>query len=129
MCRIAVAVFSLSLASAAPHVVIFGVDGLGAQGFRNAQAPRMDRLRCEGSSTVHARGVMPTVSSPNWASMIMGAGPEQHGITSNDWKPDRFAQVADLLLERHGLPALVSFGPGEDVLLADANTCSPASQR
>jgi len=26
---------------------------------------------------------MPTLSSPNWASMIDGAGPEQHGITSN----------------------------------------------
>ena len=35
--------------------------------------------------SIHARGVIPTVSSPNWASMIMGAGPEQHGITSNDW--------------------------------------------
>jgi len=33
---------------------------------------------------------MPTSSSPNWASMIMGAGPEQHGVTSNDWQPDRF---------------------------------------
>ncbi len=33
---------------------------------------------------------MPTVSSPNWASMIMGAGPEQHGVTSNQWQPDKF---------------------------------------
>ncbi len=39
---------------------------------------------------MRARGVMPTVSSPNWASMIMGAGPEQHGVTSNDWQPDKF---------------------------------------
>jgi predicted AlkP superfamily pyrophosphatase or phosphodiesterase len=30
---------------------------------------------------------MPTVSSPNWASMIMGAGPEQHGVLSNEWQP------------------------------------------
>lgn len=35
---------------------------------------------------MHARGVMPTYSSPNWASMIMGAGPEQHGVTSNKWE-------------------------------------------
>jgi predicted AlkP superfamily pyrophosphatase or phosphodiesterase len=40
----------------------------------------------EGAFTLHARGVMPTVSSPNWASMIMGAGPEQHGVTSNEWE-------------------------------------------
>jgi predicted AlkP superfamily pyrophosphatase or phosphodiesterase len=33
---------------------------------------------------------MPTVSCPNWASMIMGAGPEQHGVTTNDWERDKF---------------------------------------
>jgi len=44
----------------------------------------------EGAWTLHARGVMPTVSSPNWASVIMGGGPEQHGVTSNDWQPDKF---------------------------------------
>jgi len=33
---------------------------------------------------------MPTSSSPNWASMIMGAGPEQHGVTSNDWQTNKF---------------------------------------
>jgi hypothetical protein len=33
---------------------------------------------------------MPTSSSPNWASMIMGAGPEQHGVTSNDWETNKF---------------------------------------
>jgi predicted AlkP superfamily pyrophosphatase or phosphodiesterase len=46
-------------------------------------------MRTGGAWTFHARGVMPTVSSPNWASMIMGAGPEQHGITSNDWEPGK----------------------------------------
>jgi predicted AlkP superfamily pyrophosphatase or phosphodiesterase len=32
---------------------------------------------------MEARAVMPTLSSPNWTSMITGAGTEQHGITSN----------------------------------------------
>ncbi len=35
--------------------------------------------------TLEARGVMPTLSSPNWASAINGAAPEQHGITSNGY--------------------------------------------
>lgn len=47
-------------------------------------------LQRQGAWTMHARGVMPTVSSPNWASMIMGAGPEQHGVTSNEWQPHQF---------------------------------------
>jgi predicted AlkP superfamily pyrophosphatase or phosphodiesterase len=33
---------------------------------------------------------MPTSSSPNWASIIMGAGPEQHGVTSNEWETNKF---------------------------------------
>ncbi len=72
------------------HVVIVGCDGMGAVAFTKNDAPVMHRLMREGAWTLHARGVMPTVSSPNWASMIMGAGPEQHGVTSNDWEPDKF---------------------------------------
>jgi predicted AlkP superfamily pyrophosphatase or phosphodiesterase len=40
-----------------------------------------------GAYTLHGRSVDPSVSSPNWASIIMGSRPETHGITSNDWKP------------------------------------------
>jgi predicted AlkP superfamily pyrophosphatase or phosphodiesterase len=50
----------------------------------------MRRLMREGAFTLAARAVFPTVSSPNWASMIMGAGPEQHGVTSNEWETNKF---------------------------------------
>ena len=73
------------------HVVVIGVDGLSPDGIRKAETPHLHRLMKAGASTLHARGVMPTVSSPNWASMIMGAGPEQHGVTSNDWEPGKSA--------------------------------------
>jgi predicted AlkP superfamily pyrophosphatase or phosphodiesterase len=72
------------------HVVIVGVDGLSPDGIRKAATPTLHRMMESGTSTLHARAVMPTVSSPNWASMIMGAGPEQHGVTTNDWQPDKF---------------------------------------
>src|SRR2546425_11801985 len=68
------------------HVVIIGVDGMSPTGVEVAKTPHMHQLMREGAYTLHARGVMPTVSSRNWASMIMGAGPEQHGVTSNDWE-------------------------------------------
>jgi predicted AlkP superfamily pyrophosphatase or phosphodiesterase len=81
-------------AAAAPraeHLVIIGIDGLGAYGLQgSAKLPNIERLRQAGAYTYHARGVMPTSSSPNWASMIMGAGPELHGVTSNAWQPDQF---------------------------------------
>ncbi|MFO1499345.1 MAG: alkaline phosphatase [Verrucomicrobiota bacterium] len=72
------------------HVVIVGCDGLSPDGVCHAKKPTLDGLMATGAYTLHARGVMPTSSSPNWASMIMGAGPEQHGVTSNDWETNRF---------------------------------------
>ena len=72
------------------HVIVIGLDGFGGHAMKDAKAPNLRALMASGSWTLKARGVMPTVSSPNWASLIMGAGPEQHGITSNEWQPDKF---------------------------------------
>src|SRR3954470_14067976 len=84
------------------RAVLLGIDGLGSKGLASAHTPNIDSLRRNGAWTLHARGVMPTSSSPNWASMIMGAGPEQHGVTSNDWKPDQF-DIAPVCTGRGGI--------------------------
>jgi len=76
------------------HVVVIGFDGLSPDGLQNAVTPTFDKLMQEGASTMHARAVLPTSSSTNWASMIMGAGPEQHGITSNSWEKDNLVLPA-----------------------------------
>ena len=76
------------------HVVVIGFDGLSPDGLQYANTPTFDRIMEEGASTMHARAVLPTSSSTNWASMIMGAGPEQHGITSNSWERDNFTLPA-----------------------------------
>ena len=75
-------------ASAASHVVVIGIDGMSPDGIMTASTPRMDALIERGAYTFKARAVMPTSSSPNWGSMIMGAGPEQHGVLSNDWSEE-----------------------------------------
>ena len=88
-----VILFCITAGAAQPsakHVVVIGCDGFGSLGFTATNTPVLRKLMREGAYTLRARGVMPTSSSPNWASMIMGAGPEQHGITSNDWQPDKF---------------------------------------
>src|SRR5690242_16757304 len=95
------------------RVVLLGIDGLGSKGLAAARTPHIDGLRRQGAWTLHARGVIPTVSSPNWASMIMGAGPAQHGITSNDWKPDRF-EIAPVCTGRGGIfPTIYGMLRGE----------------
>ena len=86
----------------AQHVVVIGCDGFGSLGFTPTNAPVLHKLMREGSYTLHDRGVMPTSSSPNWASMIMGAGPEQHGITSNDWETNKF-EIAPVAVGSGGI--------------------------
>jgi len=71
------------------HVIIIGVDGLSPAGIQQASTPIMDELCAQGACTFQARGVMPTKSSPNWASMVSGATPTQHGVTSNQWRRDK----------------------------------------
>jgi predicted AlkP superfamily pyrophosphatase or phosphodiesterase len=83
------------------HVIIIGVDGMSPDGIKNASTPELDKLIERGAYTLHARNVLPSSSSQNWASMIMGAGPEQHGITSNKWQ-----------LDNHELPPVVKTEAG-----------------
>jgi len=71
--------------AAGAHLIVIGVDGLSVDGVVNAKAPHLRELMSRSAWTLAARGVMPTLSSPNWASVIDGAGPEQHGITSNGY--------------------------------------------
>ncbi len=104
--RLSLWLWAAALTGAEPRLVIIGLDGCSPDGIRKAAAPNLERLRQQGSWSFHARGVMPTVSSPNWASMIMGAGPEQHGITSNDWQPDKFDFPAVMLGSRKHFPTI-----------------------
>ena len=71
----------------APRVVVIGVDGMSPDGIRHADTPHMDALMASGAYSFKARAVLTTSSSQNWASMMMGAGPVQHGITSNARRP------------------------------------------
>ncbi|WP_426000508.1 alkaline phosphatase family protein [Caulobacter sp. DWR1-3-2b1] len=77
-------------AQKAKHVIIIGVDGLSPDGVMKADTPTLRDMMKRGSWSLHARGVLPTTSGANWASIINGAGPEQHGVTSNDWKVGEF---------------------------------------
>jgi predicted AlkP superfamily pyrophosphatase or phosphodiesterase len=68
-----------------PRVIIIGVDGLSVDGVATASVPRLRALMARAAWTMEARAVLPTLSSPNWASAINGASPAQHGITSNGY--------------------------------------------
>jgi len=69
----------------AQRLIIIGIDGMSPEGIAKAQTPVMDSLAAAGTACMNVQAVLPTSSSPNWASMMMGAGPEQHRVTSNNW--------------------------------------------
>ena len=74
----------------AGHVIIIGIDGLSPDGVTKADTPVLHDMMRIGAWSLHARGVLPTSSSANWASVLGGAGPEQHGVTTNDWRVGEF---------------------------------------
>lgn len=78
------------------HVVLIGSDGFGAYAFKKAKVPNLRAMMLEGSWSLNARTVLPSSSAPNWASMVMGAGPELHGYTTwGSQKPDMPARELD----------------------------------
>ncbi len=68
------------------HVIVIGVDGMSPDGVIKAATPNMHAMMANGSYSFTCKAVLPTVSSPNWASIINGAPPSAHGIWSNKWQ-------------------------------------------
>lgn len=67
------------------RVVILGLDGLSVEGFHKARHPHLDTLFSKGLISFTTRPVMPSVTLPNWTSHLTGSGPEEHGVTANNW--------------------------------------------
>ena len=63
------------------HVIVVGVDGAG-QYFRDADTPCFDRIFEHGAVTYRALASRPTISAECWGSMLLGVGPEVHGLTN-----------------------------------------------
>lgn len=75
-------------------VVLIGIDGLTTRALGLGNTPVLDRLAREGARALDMQAVAPTMSSPNWASHLMGAGPRRHGIRENAWRRERWDDVA-----------------------------------
>lgn len=80
----------------AKRVFLIGIDGVGTDAFQYARTPHLNALARDGALSLMARGVMPTVSTPIWGSILTGASPEQHGMTSNSWRVDNYSIEATI---------------------------------
>ena len=75
----------------AKHVILLGFDAMSARGIQRAQTPNFNEMIENGAVSIKARCLRPTSSSQNWMSMVSGANIEMHGVTGNDWEPDKLA--------------------------------------
>ena len=74
----------------AKRVIIIAFDGIRVDGLAQAHTPNIDALIARGSASMSTRYVMPSITLPNFTSILTGSGPEIHGVNNNDWKPDDF---------------------------------------
>lgn len=86
--------FSLHTSAKGKRVVMIALDGISVAGFEKAHTPNLDALLAEGSLSLTTRDVMPSVTLPNWTSLLSGSGPELHGVVNNGWKVDKFVLPA-----------------------------------
>lgn len=68
-------------------VILISIDGMRPDAMQQADTPTMDRMMAQGSSTLQARTVMPSVTLPCHTSMLRGVDTPRHGITSNTFQP------------------------------------------
>ncbi len=66
------------------HVIVISIDGLRPDAIERFGARALQRLAHEGSYSLEARTILPSITLPSHTSMLTGEGPETHGITWND---------------------------------------------
>ena len=86
------------------HVVIIGIDGMSVGGVMEANTPNFDSYIEDGVHSYHARDILPTVSSPNWAAMLTGSTAAQTGVASNGWEIDDYRLPPVLTTENGRYP-------------------------
>lgn len=69
------------------HVVVIGIDGFGGAYVPKVATPVLDGMMGAGVHTLAMQNTLPTMSAPNWMSMIAGSTADQHGVDSNEWEP------------------------------------------
>ena len=84
-------------AEARPKVLLIGIDGVRVDVLREVATPSLDALAASGTFSDEARNVRPTVSGPCWSSMLIGVGPEKHGVHNNNFSSNRYGEYPDFL--------------------------------
>lgn len=72
----------MSTSGRGAHVLVVGIDGLGALNREGLATPGLDAL--DWLAPVHVDDCAPTISGPGWATALTGLLATSHGIFDND---------------------------------------------
>jgi len=75
-----------------PKAVVISIDGLRPDAFTTAagaSAPNIVGLSRRGAYTWSAQTIVPAMTLPAHSSMLSGVPPTVHGLTWDDWRPDK----------------------------------------
>lgn len=72
------------------QVLLISLDGISTEGLLAAKTPNIDQLMKEGAWSYNVRNIIPSVTLPNWTSMLCGSGPERHGVIDNSWIVNKY---------------------------------------
>ncbi len=95
------------------HVIILSLDGLRPDAIEAAGMTHLIALMETGAYSLSARTIHPSSTLPSHTSMLTGMCPAGHGVTWNDYLPDRgYARGTDLFDLAHaaGLQTVMVVG-------------------
>lgn len=96
---ISLCISSIMASSVVDRVIIVGCDGMGQIYIDNAThlLPNIGYLFEKGAyfKTGTGRNQLPTVSAPNWNTILTGQPPEMSGVISNEWVPNQKANYTN----------------------------------
>ena len=81
-------------------VVIVSIDGGRPDLLRSNDLPTIQRLIREGAWSMNGSTVMPSRTLPSHVSMLTSVRPSTHGITWNEWRPERGAVSIPTIFSR-----------------------------
>jgi arylsulfatase A-like enzyme len=107
-------------------VILIGIDGVRPDVLAEVVSPNIDSLIANGAYSDRARTASPTVSGPAWSSMLIGVWPEQHGVTSNNFRENRYDEFPDFLTRIERVrPELGTFAVADWLPLVADNAGGP----
>ncbi|MBK5097849.1 MAG: alkaline phosphatase family protein [Gemmatimonadetes bacterium] len=80
-----------------PRVLVIGIDGVRVDMLARAETPTLDSLSGAGFFSDEAKTRVRTVSGPGWSSMLTGVRTDKHGVDSNNFSGNRYAEWPDFL--------------------------------